>query len=235
MSKSVVLLILLFMVALFIVVAKPALSFADLVENSWVSKAPMQQARYGLGVAVVNGKIYAIGGYVENGVVGTNEEYDPETDTWTFKTSMPTPMAEFATAVYQNKIYCIRESVNQVYDPATDTWTTKSPMPTAQWVVYADVVGGKIYTIGGAPNKTLNQVYDPATDAWTAKEAMSIDAGGASAVFNNKIYVIGGFFDEQTGNFKTVTQIYDPETDEWSLCKPPPRLSFTDLQRLRAA
>jgi len=94
-------------------------------------------------------------------------------------------------------------------------------MPAAQWVAHADVVGGKIYTIGGAPNKTLNQIYDPATDTWTTKASMPVDAGGASVVFDNKIYVIGGFFDEQTINFKTVTQIYDPETDKWSLGKPP--------------
>ena len=220
-GSAAAILILVFLIVPCIIVVKPAFSSVGVTENTWVSKAQMQQARYGLGVGVVNGKIYAIGGYAKNGVVGTNEEYDPKTDTWTYKTSMPTPMAEFATAVYQNKIYCIRESVNQVYDPATDTWTTKSSMPTAQWVVHADVVGGKIYTIGGTPNKTLNQVYDLATDTWTAKEAMPIDAGGASAVFDNKIYVIGGFFDEQAVNFKTVTQIYDPETDEWSLCKPP--------------
>jgi N-acetylneuraminic acid mutarotase len=223
MRRSVAaILVLVFLVAPYILVVMPAFSSAGVAGNTWVSKAQMHQARYGLGVAVVNGKIYAIGGYAENGVVGTNEEYDPATDTWTYKTSMPTPMAEFATAVYQNKIYCIRESVNQVYDPATDTWTTQSPMPTAQWVVHANLAGGKICTIGGAPNKTLNQVYDPATDTWTAKASMPIDAGGPSAVFDNKIYVIGGFFDELTGNFKTVTQIYDPETDEWSQCKPPP-------------
>ena len=176
-GSAAAILILVFLIVPCIIVVKPAFSSVGVTENTWVSKAQMQQARYGLGVGVVNGKIYAIGGYAKNGVVGTNEEYDPKTDTWTYKTSMPTPMAEFATAVYQNKIYCIRESVNQVYDPATDTWT--------------------------------------------AKEAMPIDAGGASAVFDNKIYVIGGFFDEQAVNFKTVTQIYDPETDEWSLCKPP--------------
>jgi N-acetylneuraminic acid mutarotase len=222
MSKSVAaMLVLLFMVTSCIVVAKPVFSSAEVAEDAWATKASMQQARAGLGVVAVNGKIYAIGGYAENGVVGTNDEYDPETDTWTYKTSMPTPMAEFATAVYKNKLYCIRENVNEVYDPATDTWETKAPMPEAQWVRHANVVGGKIYTIGGAPNKTLNQVYDPATDTWTTKASMPIDAGGASVVFDNKIYVIGGFFDEQTINFKTFTQIYDPETDTWSLGKPP--------------
>ena len=75
-------------------------------EDSWTSLAPLQQARGGLGVAVVDGKIYAIGGSTARGpyrpdtfaggYVGTNEMYDPETNTWTSKTPMPTPRAHFA-------------------------------------------------------------------------------------------------------------------------------------------
>jgi len=102
-------------------------------EDSWATKAPMQQARSGLGVAAVNGKIYAIGGSNASGFapsipgsavlgnrdigghLGTNEEYDPETDTWTYKASMPTPRIVFATAVYQNKIYCIGGKTSDGY------------------------------------------------------------------------------------------------------------------------
>ncbi|MBN1245261.1 hypothetical protein JXA31_06680 [Candidatus Bathyarchaeota archaeon] len=89
-------------------VAKPVFSAADAAEGTWVAKEPMHVARRNLGVAVVNGKIYAIGGLLENGVAtGANEEYDPTTDTWTFRKPMPTPRANFGVEVYQNKIYCI--------------------------------------------------------------------------------------------------------------------------------
>jgi len=69
-------------------------------ENTWTKKASMHEPRGGLGVAVVNGKIYAIGGSSQSGLypanilsgfVGTNEEYDPATDTWTYRSSVPTP------------------------------------------------------------------------------------------------------------------------------------------------
>lgn len=90
--------------ALFILILTatiPALAQTSAVEDSWSSKAPLQVARGGLGVAVVDGKIYAIGGSTRTGssgaalspasIVGTNEEYDPSSDTWTFRASMPTP------------------------------------------------------------------------------------------------------------------------------------------------
>ena len=220
MGKSaVVMLVLVFLTALCLAVT-PALSSDDIVENSWVSKASMHQTRYGLGVAVVNGRIYAIGGNTEAEVVGTNEEYDPATDTWVLKTPMPTPRNYFAIAAYQSKIYCIGSGVNEVYDPLTDSWETKTPMPTARYGVQANVVDDKIYLIGGYdPNNssirsTINEVYDPATDSWTTKVPMpNITYGCISAVIDTKIYFISTF---------ASMQIYDTETDTWSLGTSPP-------------
>jgi N-acetylneuraminic acid mutarotase len=189
-------------------------------EDCWVSKAPMHEARSGVGVAVVNGKIYAIGGAGKGGFRAFNEEYDPATDTWTFKASMPTPRSSFGIAVYQNKIYCIggyipgdATGVNEVYEPATDTWETKAPIPTPRLNLQANVVNGKIYLIGGNSNGTLNEVYDPASDAWLTKASIPTAVSSyASAVVDNKIYVITSNLD----------QIYDAENDSWSLGAPPP-------------
>lgn len=237
MSKSVAaMLVLVFLTASCIIVAKPVLSSAEVAENSWKSKASMQVARFGLGVAVVNGKIYAIGGSTRTGgggtqngplpstggTVGTNEEYDPATDAWTFKAPMPIPMESFGVAVYQNKIYCIGGGVNEVYDPRTDTWETKEPMPTARYYLQANVVNGKIYLIGGqVPDNSgfgfhasaLNEVYDPTTDSWITKAPMpTATSSSGSVAVNNKIHVPGS----------NLNQIYDPATDTWTQVATPP-------------
>jgi len=184
-------------------------------EDSWATKAAMQVERSRLGVAVVNGKIYAIGGddvYLSGNcltaygyygkVLNTTEEYDPLSDTWTFKAFMPTPRCSFGVAVYQNKIYCIGgkasdgvTGVNEVYDPATDTWETKTPMPTPRMTLQANVVDGKIYLIGGKAGYTtslnMTEVYDPETDTWTTKTSAPYRiTSGASAVADNKIYFL---------------------------------------------
>jgi N-acetylneuraminic acid mutarotase len=105
-----------------------------------------------------------------------------------------------------------------VYDPATNTWETKTSMPTARSWLTANVVNGKIYLMGGYPDITLNEVYDPATDSWTTKTPapntliFGFDKP-ASAVIDNKIYVIGGISQDQSYD---LNQIYDAETDTWS-------------------
>ena len=138
----------------FTVVIKPV--SADLIENSWNTKTPMSQARHSLGVVAVDGKIYAIGGYTcfgyalsKDNIVGTNERYDPKTDTWTTMASMPTPRGSFAIVAYEDKIYCIGGTVNtipnadllisrmavscnivEIYDTVIDSWSTKAtPLP----------------------------------------------------------------------------------------------------------
>jgi hypothetical protein len=227
MNRTALAIVLIGIAALSIIATAPVWASAVVVGDSWVSKAPMQEARGSLGVAVVNGKIYAVGGSVDTivgpvgytGHVGTNEEYDPETDTWVFKASMPTARSCFAIAVCQGKIYCIGgylgdarvTGVNEVYAPETDTWETKASMPTARWLLQADVVGGKIYLISGSDDKSdllsVTEVYDPATDSWTTKAPIPTGTNlYASAVVNNKIYIISD----------QLTQIYDSETDTWS-------------------
>ena len=228
-----------FLLATRTVIAQPA--DAGSAGDSWTTRAPMLVARGGLGVAVVDGKIYAIGGstvgtnlgsYRDGGVVAVNEVYDPTTNTWNTKTPMPTPRAYFATAVYQNKIYCIggftkvnttnggylqqATNVNEVYDPATDTWSTKSPMPTARAYLQANAVDGKIYLLGGRDNAALNEAYDPVNDSWTTKSAIpSTDYFYGSAVIGNTIYAFVGT-ENRTAGFKSKTDIYDTLTDSWS-------------------
>jgi N-acetylneuraminic acid mutarotase len=240
MRKSAALLLALVFLTASCIAVKPSISSTDVTEDTWVSKASMQVARSNLGVAAVNGKIYAIGGSTENGVVGTNEEYDLATDTWTYKKPMPTPRYDFGIAVYQNKIYCIGgfsaggyysnesiKGVNEVYDPATDTWETKEPIPNPRRGLGANVVNGKIYLTGGfVPDSSsstgfsilsLNEVYDPETDSWTTKaEVPTAVSSVTSAVVDSRIYLI----------MSGLNQIYDAATDTWSLGTPLPHSSI---------
>src|SRR5437867_2799245 len=73
---------------------------------SWTAKADMPTARHVFASGVLNGNIYAAGGY--NGVaLATVEAYDPATDAWTTKTLMPTARYGLAAGVVAGKLYAI--------------------------------------------------------------------------------------------------------------------------------
>ena len=81
------------------------------VGDTWTQKADMPTARYLSGSAVVDGKIYVIGGDWRfaggRGVVTPAvEEYDPATDTWTTRADMPTARSGVVAAV-DGMIYAI--------------------------------------------------------------------------------------------------------------------------------
>ena len=243
MSKTVSLLLILAFLSALCISIKPVLSSIDLVEDSWVSKASMQEARANFGIAVVNGKIFAFGG--DNGspignllgaeirtayTINTTEVYDPATDTWAFKASMPTARALLGVAVYQSKVYCIggyygkttaqteyfNTGVNEVYDPATNTWETRAPMPIVDSrFATASVVNGKIYVISA----TQNQAYDPETNTWTTKTPplYQIFSPGFSVVVESKIYFIGTRKSSDGYVTGTFIQAYDPTNDNWTI------------------
>ena len=203
-------------------------------DDSWETMAKMPTARSGLGVAVVDGKIYAIGGSDGNRNLGTNELYDPSTNTWVSKQPMPTARHRFGITVFENKIYVMGGAgvngftdANEVYDPVSGTWETKASMPAGgRSELAVNAVNGKIYAIGGfflgifwIPSN-LTEVYDPVTDTWTTKAEMPTAVYSCtSAVVDNKIYLI------ENGRSVTVpclNQIYDTITDTWSIGQPLP-------------
>jgi N-acetylneuraminic acid mutarotase len=214
--------------------------------SSWSTMSPMPTARGGFGIAVVNGKIYAIGGLnTDNQALNTVEEYNPLTNEWSSKMSMPTPRTGFATAVYDNKIYAIGGTVgngyvgnNEVYDSVTNTWSTKASMPTPRADLSANVVNDKMYLIGGKrysgqdpfyKETDVNECYDPTTDSWSTKASLPTAVQGyGSAVVDNKIYVIGGSKTPTSGGTSTIinnNQVYDTQTDQWTIAAPLSSLS----------
>lgn len=217
--------------------------------GSWATAQSMGEARGGLGVAAINGKIYVIGGYLSEGYyysldptkgfVATNEEYDPANNSWTTKTPMPTARAHFAIASCNGKIYCINSAlvgfqldeiyhlfkspiyagVNEAYDPSTDTWQTKTPMPAAMPHAQANVVNGKIYIMDG----TNNWMYDPAIDNWTQRAAAPFAVSGYEYVYPSAVVGDKIYYMPSYGSLL----VYDATTDSWSQDARTPRLDIT--------
>ena len=201
----------------------------DPTNDSWKELAPMPTPR-GAGQAVeLNGKIYVIGGVESNQpgnpgapiglgspaqtVLGTMEAYDPATNSWEKRASMPTPRNHYEAAAANGKIYAIDGRIGttfitksdvidlvEVYDPAKNVWSYATRSPTARGDVTGAVYDGKIYVAGGEFQDTKRKMtfwaveaYDTANDLWSELPHLQIARHGFAAAFiGNTLHVMGG-------------------------------------------
>jgi len=147
--------------------------------DAWdTTRAEMEIPREYLTTSVVDGKIYAFGGWDESVVYKTVEMYDPATDVWTTLNEMPEQRVYLKSGVVNNRIYIFGGSTlwsvppksdTWEYNPITDTYKVVTLMPMGIMHASASVVNGKIYTFGGTslpisfPVQATSKVfeYDP--------------------------------------------------------------------------
>jgi N-acetylneuraminic acid mutarotase len=162
----------------------------------WVAEPPMTIARDQFAGGVIDGKIYVFGGNGNPDGMNLNstEVYDPASGLWS-------PLAD---NTHNNNGWGVEE-------------------------LNSAVVNGKLYVFGAyggiAPDGyygviNFNEAYDPATDTWTtlAQKPTNTSAGGI-AVYNDEIYLLGGYFDSdnpsQGHEDYTVVECYNPVTNTW--------------------
>ena len=207
--------------------------------EDWEVVTQLPTNRAGIATAVVNDKIYVIGGTLKNveapDGISTVEEYDPQTNTWRQLADMPTRRYYPKAAVINDTIYVFGgwyevkgvkteyPVIVEAYDPATDTWTRKKDMPVPRVHPAVGAVDGKIYIIGGSTGwgwedeRRMDRVdiYDPAIDTWEQGPKMPTQRDAyLGGVVNNRIYVIGGYGPPGGHVLKNIEE-YDPISRQW--------------------
>ena len=80
--------------------------------------------------AAIDGKIYIIGGFDENGSSTTTvETYDPMTDKWTISTPLPKPLDHTAAASFNGKLYVVGEGI-WTGENCRINYLSMTPLPT---------------------------------------------------------------------------------------------------------
>lgn len=202
--------------------------------DTWTQRADMSVGRAKTGSAVLDGKLYVIGGatsgetnytYPNGSFSATNlvEAYDPQTNTWTTKRSFPYSAHGVAAVALNQKIYTFGGNGGGVYrdvyeyNPSTDQWSYKTALQTARYAAGAVELNGKIYIIGGFNSAgtalTSVEVYDPSTNTWDQTKApLPVGRGYFGVAADNGIYVIGG--SDGYSPVNTVYQ-YNPTDNRW--------------------
>lgn len=205
----------------------------DPAPDTWRNLAPMPRGVNHLATVGLNGKIYAVGGFIEqNKNAVTNVwEYDIATDKWRALAPLPSPRGSVGLVALNGKIHAVggRDKVSlgthEVYDPATNTWSELAPLPGARDHIGLVVFNGNIHAFGGRfntfeYNTDLHHVYDPATDSWKTRAPMpTARSGHAGVVYRGRILAIGG---EGYGHVFNENEAYDPISDSWTSLVPMP-------------
>lgn len=158
--------------------------------NSWSQAANLPQALADESVAVLNGKLYVIGGADSAGTyVATAYRYDPARNRWRRIAGYPVAMGLGGCGGINGSVVCaggavdtsgghsLPSSATYVYHPDANTWTRAADMPyTAFNASYSSangelqVAGGftwSRYPFGNVADLSSVVQYDPVANVWT--------------------------------------------------------------------
>jgi N-acetylneuraminic acid mutarotase len=199
----------------------------DPTAGTWSQLASATDVREAPAMAVLDGKIYATGGWGSTGAPdGNTEVYDPATNAWTTAAPNPNPLAGSGVAVLGGKMYvvggCEKFSCGStdvmVYDPATNTWSQDANYPEQASWGSCGAISGLLYCTGGYSGGSVRHtyVYDPNADSWSQAADLPIDLWGSGyTTAGGKLIVSGGI----TRNSAALTNqgfSYDPASDTWT-------------------
>jgi len=206
----------------------------DPVTDTWTTLKPMPTPRGDFIIVTCQGKIYCIGG-----VDGTLfplgppllnpltvvEVYDPLTDMWESKKSLPIHVNQgMQTQILNGQIFIITPNGElYMYNPLADKWSTKTSLPTKEEPLQTHVINERLFVI----TQSAMYMYNPATGKWLNKTNMPTSMIYAfSDTLDNKIVVGDFLITPQTGTLwrglfsaQLRIRIYDPTSNVWNECK----------------
>ena len=133
----------------------------SIATNQWVvCREERVEEREGVEVAVLNGKIYVVGGWNGSKRLRSVEIFDPKSGTWKFGKKMNKGRSSSASAVKDGKLYLTggwtggllggrRLACGEVFDPQKKSWTALPEMtvPRSQHSMF--LADGRLMVAGG--------------------------------------------------------------------------------------
>jgi len=195
--------------------------------TGWTQAAPLPNPRNHFGSAMLQGKVYVIGGQHKDAEGTSNQEqvdvYDPSTDTWTRAADLPAPRSHIgaSTFVMSDYILVAGGSANDggsgtaladvlLYDPQTNLWIVLTRLPAARKAAVAGSVGEQIIVATGSKTSPTATTWIGRLKAtWDRPAAMPVALGEvAGGIIGNKLYLVG--------EGSAVTLSYNLSTDQWA-------------------
>ncbi len=128
----------------------------DCLQDKWRLAESMITTRSRVAVAVLQGKLYAIGGY--NGLerLSTVEVFEPDVKKWKRVSSISKPRSALGSAVLNNRLYVCggydgfqSSDTVEMYDPKADRWSVISTMKKHRSASGITAFNSMIFAAGG--------------------------------------------------------------------------------------
>jgi len=155
--------------------------------QEWKDIANMNTGRNCVSVGVLNGKIYAVGGFdKDQELLSSVEAYDPETNVWSPVADLSLPRCGAGVGVLDGVLYCVGGSnFNSVekYSEDTNTWSQVAEMNDSHNLPGVLTHKGRMYVVGGSHGDDYDasssmEMYDPATNTWSLLAEMTVERIG---------------------------------------------------------
>ena len=211
----------------------------SLLDNKWTEATGMIVRRQQLGVGVLDGKVYAVGGSDGSLRLSSVECFDPATNFWSFVAPMGTCRSGVGVGVLGGAMcaaggYDGRSCLNTVerFDPDKNLWSNIAHMSTRRSFPGVAVYDGQLYVFGGNDGTSFLSIverYDPHINRWLTIPSLSKPRAGIGvAVLGRQIFVAGGndgtsrldsveFLDVRMNTWQTVSSMRSAR-DGVSLC-----------------
>jgi N-acetylneuraminic acid mutarotase len=181
-------------------------------DTVWRARAPLPLARGHLTGAVLDGRVYAIGGNSGHDPVPLEERYvhryEPATDTWDRLPDMPKTIShvEPATLLYDDGVITVggrsrtngEENVQDIffYRPREGRWRHLGLAPERMLGGLAVLWNGNIIAGLGAPRSNFPETKylwrAPLRNHWWASRAMPVELGEVAAgIIDDGLFVVG--------------------------------------------
>jgi N-acetylneuraminic acid mutarotase len=197
--------------------------------DAWSQASSMSVSRSVHASCIYDGKIYAFGGFTEDGnanlghtaELASVEMFDPGAGTWVGRSPMPEANWGMACATLNDRVYVFGGAFNsygyRVYNAISDAWEASGTMPVGRRYGFAAVaIGNLIYLFGGygPEHQMVSDVnaFDPLTSTWMSKTPMrEFRYNFGAEAWDDKVYLIGG----RNGNSNELGSVtrYDPTLD----------------------
>lgn len=178
----------------------------DPTTDTWRQRAPLPHGLTHVGLAALDGKLYAIGGFtniVHMGAVDSAYVYDPRDNRWSALPKLSGPRGSVGVVAVDGKI--------EVFGGRRSDKVVKISPPGAPAM------------FEGFGTVTTHEVYDPKIRKWS--RAAPIPGPGRDhmgiIVLDGKVHIFGGRTADVADNLVR-HDVYDPKTDSWSTATPLP-------------